>query len=120
MSCSGVWFAGGKFGVSWVMKQMIVWKPNRITGYSFLEDSDDEFEVSQNNSKGTSNNFVNSSDDESEHEDVTENLSVQEQEEEEEEEEMVEAPKPKKKRVTRKRKKKKSDENDEVSVSSNV
>lgn len=42
MSCSGVWFAGGKFGVTWVMRQMVVNPPSRLSGYSFLPDSDDE------------------------------------------------------------------------------
>jgi len=120
MSCSGVWFAGGKFGVSWVMKQMIVWKPNRITGYSFLDDSDDEFEVTSNNSN--TNNFVNDSDEtdnetDNESENVTEEVAETEMYEEVEVEEVV--PKPKKKRVTRKRKKKNED-TEEVSVSSHA
>ena len=45
MSCSGVWFAGGKFGVTWVMRQMVVNPPSRLSGYSFLPDSDDEDET---------------------------------------------------------------------------
>ena len=41
MSCSGVWFAGGKFGVTWVMRQMIVEPPARLSGFSFLLDDED-------------------------------------------------------------------------------
>lgn len=41
VSCNSVWFAGGKFGVTWSMRQLIVHPPMRITGYSFLEDEDD-------------------------------------------------------------------------------
>lgn len=41
MSCSGVWFAGGKFGVTWVMRQMIVEPPARLSGFSFLMDEED-------------------------------------------------------------------------------
>jgi len=41
MSCSGVWFAGGKFGVTWVMRQLIVEPPARLSGFSFLLDDED-------------------------------------------------------------------------------
>ena len=42
MSCSGVWFAGGKFGVSWRLLHLQVQPSNTIKNYSFLEDSDNE------------------------------------------------------------------------------
>jgi hypothetical protein len=46
IQCSGVWVAGGKFGVKWRVVQMKVSPRNsRITGYAFIEeDSDNEDE----------------------------------------------------------------------------
>jgi len=41
MKCSSIWFAGGKFGVSWRVEQMKVTPSKRLQGYAF-EDSDDE------------------------------------------------------------------------------
>jgi len=39
---SGLWFAGGKFGASWRVVQLLV-KPNeRISGFAFKEDVDDK------------------------------------------------------------------------------
>jgi hypothetical protein len=38
--CTGVWFASGKFGISWRVAQMQVFRPARITGYSILPDLD--------------------------------------------------------------------------------
>ena len=42
MQCSGVWFAGGRFGVTWNLVQAQVRKPVRITGFCIMDDSDDE------------------------------------------------------------------------------
>ena len=38
--CGGVWFASGKFGVSWKIEQLQIFRPARVTGYSFLPDLD--------------------------------------------------------------------------------
>jgi len=40
--CSSIWFAGGKFGTSWMVVQMKVTPSKTLKGYSFLPDSDDE------------------------------------------------------------------------------
>jgi hypothetical protein len=42
VQCTGVWFAGGKFGVSWKVKQMKV-APNstKLVGYALIDDGDD-------------------------------------------------------------------------------
>ena len=51
LECTGIWFAGGKFGVGWkVVQTQIKYKPQDSYGYcAILEDSDDECdEVSLN------------------------------------------------------------------------
>ena len=53
VSCNSVWFAGGKFGVTWSMRQLIVHPPMRITGFSFLEDEDDLTANDDNNDEST-------------------------------------------------------------------
>ena len=108
MSCTGVWFAGGKFGVTWVMKQMIVRPPNRLTGFSFILDEDDETYDDTNGKTATAttagNQFVEDSDDDTEV-DEEDGDEVEQQLTEIIQEEPVEKKKPRKK-VTRKRKKK--------------
>ena len=42
IKCTGVYFAAGKFGVSWRLTQLKVFRNNIIKGYAFLDDSDDE------------------------------------------------------------------------------
>ena len=48
IQCVGMWFAGGKYGCSWKVVQMKVTPPAGIHGYSFLDDSDDEGVVENN------------------------------------------------------------------------
>ena len=41
--CKGVWFISGKFGLSWEFVQILLTStPQKITGFSFLSDSDDD------------------------------------------------------------------------------
>ena len=43
LECTGIWFAGGKFGIGWKVVQIqVLSKPSGVTGYSFLPDSDDD------------------------------------------------------------------------------
>ena len=42
MECTGIYFVGGKFGVSWKLLQACVRPPVRIQGFCMLDDSDDE------------------------------------------------------------------------------
>ena len=42
MQCSGVWFAGGRFGVTWRFVQGQVEQPVRIKGFCMMSDSDDD------------------------------------------------------------------------------
>ena len=41
MQCSGVWFAGGRFGITWNLIQAQIRAPQRI-GSSWMDDSDDD------------------------------------------------------------------------------
>ena len=42
MECTGLWFAGGKFGIGWKLVQAAVRAPVTIKGFCLLEDSDDD------------------------------------------------------------------------------
>ena len=42
MQCTGVWFAGGRFGVTWSLVQAQVRPPVTLQGFCMLDDSDDE------------------------------------------------------------------------------
>ncbi len=43
LECTGIWFAGGKFGVGWKLVQtQVLDRPSGLTGYSILPESDDE------------------------------------------------------------------------------
>ena len=44
MECSSIWFVNKQFGVSWRLVQVEVHKPDKISGFSFMEDSDDDDE----------------------------------------------------------------------------
>jgi hypothetical protein len=43
IECQGVWFANGKFGISWKAVQASIKRPEKIQGYSFVDDDDDEY-----------------------------------------------------------------------------
>jgi hypothetical protein len=42
MECSSIWFVNKQFGVSWRLVQVELHKPDKISGFSFMEDSDDD------------------------------------------------------------------------------
>lgn len=63
LECNGVWFAGGKYGVSWKVIQMRVKVPKDLTGYSFLSDSDDDDDDDNEQLIEPVPSVVNSSDD---------------------------------------------------------
>lgn len=44
IQCVGIWFAGGKYGLSWKVMQMKVSPPAGLHGYSIQDDSEDEVE----------------------------------------------------------------------------
>ena len=42
MQCTGVWFAGGKYGLSWKAAQIVMDKvPESVRGFAFVEDDDE-------------------------------------------------------------------------------
>ena len=47
MEASSIWFVNKQFGVSWRLVQVEVHKPDKISGFSFMEDSDDEDEYEE-------------------------------------------------------------------------
>ena len=44
MEASSIWFVNKQFGVSWRLVQVEVHKPDKISGFSFMEDSEDDEE----------------------------------------------------------------------------
>lgn len=55
MKCSGVWFAGGKFGVSWRLLHVQVKTDESNGEYNFIQDSDgDENETTEENNDASS------------------------------------------------------------------
>ena len=43
MQCTGIWFAGGKFGLSWKAAQIVMDKvPEGVRGYAFVDDAEDD------------------------------------------------------------------------------
>lgn len=94
-NCSGVWLAGGKFGISWNASQLLVAVNTGIKKFAFrdLEDDDDESSPGSKDEEITTevSNDVDTSDDE---EEVVEEEEVEEEEVEEE----VEEEKPAKKK----------------------
>jgi len=40
IECSSVWFVNKQFGVSWKLVQLLVNKPEKISGFSFIQDDD--------------------------------------------------------------------------------
>ena len=89
MQCTGVWFAGGKFGLSWKAVQVRLDSvPAGLRGYGFVNDDVVEDKPSSQLSKATA--LV---------EDETPEQPTGEQEEEEEDEEVAAVPVPKKTKV---------------------
>ena len=44
VQCSAVWLAGGKFGVTWKVRQLRISEPARLSGYAFQRTEEDEEE----------------------------------------------------------------------------
>jgi len=111
LACTGVWMAGGRFGVTWKLMQAGVRPPVRIVGAGqchILDDSDDEDAVEQLKKHETTN------DDNAEHADADEDHpapsfgSSDDDDDDEEDAKPATPPAPKKKKKVVRRKKKKS------------
>jgi hypothetical protein len=72
LKCNGIWLAGGKFGMSWKVEQLLVQPPTKLTGFciKFIEDERIEY-VCDVNSVGSGD--VDDGDDD---EDADENPDV--------------------------------------------
>jgi hypothetical protein len=102
IECGGIWYAAGKFGVTWRLKQAVVKPREDISAVCQIDLDDGE--------KTTINTSVLPTKDDSDEEETAavvedDDDGVEEEEEEEEEEEVVEPPPPpvKKKRVVKKK-----------------
>ena len=116
IQCTGLWFAGGKFGCTWKLLQAKLQQPVRLVGSGvchIVDDSDDEDALADIKAKQEEKEAFVQKDDAYTQEaptfgGVDEDDSEEEEEEEEEEEvEVVVAPKKKivkKKRVVKKKK----------------
>jgi len=113
IECGGVWFAAGRFGVTWKLVQGKVKPPVTMDGYCMLDDPEEEAMVNQINKKECEKlenveevSFQNEElpDTEDEAEPVKVEAAVPEPEEKPAVPEPEEKPAPKKKKVVRKKK----------------
>lgn len=113
IQCTGIWFAGGKFGVTWKLVQAQVRPPARLLGTGschIADDSDDEDmdnslsrkEEADAEQKRADDEYKPKFDDDDDEDDVEEH---DDDEDEVDEPEPEPAPKPKKKVVRRRKKK---------------
>ena len=106
IACQGMWFAGGRCGVTWKLVQACVRPPARLLGTAtcHIEDDSDDEEMDNNLAQKEAQDDTTNHDDEEE--EVAHQPSFQESEDEEEQEaEVVEEVKPKKKKKVVRRKK---------------
>jgi len=110
LACTGLWMAGGRFGVTWKLVQACVRPPVRLVGSGqchIADDSDDD-EMTENLKKYDVNNDDSVDKTNKEEEEGPSFTDSEEDDEEEEEEEETEekplTPPPKKKKVVRRKK----------------
>lgn len=99
IQCNGIWFVGGKFGVSWQLVQAVIRRPVRIQGSCYVNLSNDDQKQIQN---------LNEQEGEQETEEETTEQDSTQVEDSEEEEVKVEVQKaiekkPRKKRAVKKK-----------------
>jgi hypothetical protein len=99
IECSGIWFAAGRFSVPFKMVLGKVRPPARLKGCCLVEDSEEEGELEQIESREQEESRRE------EEKDSSTNVEVVDSEEEEAVEEAEPEPAPKKKKVVRKKKK---------------
>ena len=115
LACTGIWMAGGRFGVTWKLVQACVRPPVRLVGSGMChiaDDSDDEeMDANLNKYDAAKDDSVGAYQAVEEVTGPTFDESDEDDEEEEEEEEVVEkppTPKKKKKKIVRRKVKKSS------------
>ena len=105
IQCNGIWFAAGKFGVTWQLKQAVVKRPVKLQGRCFikLSDSDKKQLDTSNTNEDTSNQEYN--EDNTNVEDTDNEDNNEEHQEDHQEDEDIQETKPKKtkRRVVRKK-----------------
>jgi|AntAceMinimDraft_6_1070360.scaffolds.fasta_scaffold43416_1 hypothetical protein len=119
MQCNGIWFAGGKFGVTWQLVQAMIRKPVRIQGGCFLRPKSSDLKQldsiaqkeAEHNSDVDDDDEIHSQDDIEEHQPKKEQPVIVEDSDDEPEKEAEPEPEPEKKapvkrKVVRKIKKK--------------
>lgn len=107
IACQGLWFAGGRCGVTWKLVQACVRPPARLLGTStcHIEDDSDDEEMDKNLTEKEAQDDTTNHADEDEDEDDGPGPSFKESDEDEEEEEEEVKPEPvKKKKVVRRKK----------------
>ena len=107
LQCTGLWFAGGKCGVTWALKQCCVRPPQRLVGMgkcAIVMDSDDDEMEQQLQEKEKEKEEDDFEQEDDEYTTTAPSFSVDTDEEEEEEEEVPVEVKPKKKKIVRKKK----------------
>jgi len=106
IACQGLWFAGGRCGVTWKLVQACVRPPARLLGTAtcHIEDDSDDEEMENNLAQKEAQDDTTNHDDE-EGEAHQPSFKDSDEDEEEEEEEVVEEVKPKKKKKVVRRKK---------------
>ena len=112
IQCGGIYFSGGKFGVTWSLVQAIVRQPVRITGSCFIRLDDDDREQMQTLDQRDAEEEANASgDDDATPGNNETSVFVADSDDDDEDEDEEEAapptppPQPKKKRVVRRKKK---------------
>ena len=108
VQCKGLWFVGGKFGVTWQLLQACVKSPVRLLGQGvcrMMDDSDDDEVEAQIDQEAEEEEEQVVEEDTGPSFEVESNDDEEEDEAEEEEEEVVEVQVPKKKKKIVRRKK---------------
>ena len=49
---NGIWFAGGKFGISWEVKQLKVKETEKLSNYAFADSDDEDDEKDDDKKEG--------------------------------------------------------------------
>ena len=106
IKCTGIWYAGGKFGVTWNLVQSIVQRPMRISGGCHISLSADDVKQSEEITRKEAEEAAKQDEDEDDAPEQT-SAAVEDSDEEEEEAPPVVEEKPKKKRVVKRVVKKK-------------
>jgi len=102
MQCNGIWFAGGKFGVTWQLVQAMIRKPVRIQGGCFLRPKSSDLKQldsiaqkeAEHNSDVDDDDEIHSQDDIEEHQPKKEQPVIVEDSDDEPEKEAEPEPEP--------------------------